>query len=66
MSLLTNQKLKIEAAATPFAFAAMTDSGDHLVSRPRTSRGAVPTLSQSLGLWRHYRWRSDSSSQRNR
>ena len=30
MSLLTNQKLKIEAAATPFAFAAMTDSGDHL------------------------------------
>ena len=31
MSLLTNQTLKIEAAATPFAFAAMTDSGDHLV-----------------------------------
>lgn len=30
MSLLTQQKLKIESAVTPFAFAAMTDSGDHL------------------------------------
>ncbi len=30
MSLLTQQKIKIEAAATPVAFAAMTDSGDHL------------------------------------
>lgn len=29
MSLLTQQKLKIEAAATPVAFFAMTDSGDH-------------------------------------
>jgi len=30
MSLLTQQKIKVEAAATPFVFTAMTDSGDHL------------------------------------
>lgn len=31
MSLLTNQKIQVEAAATPYAFAELTDSGDHTV-----------------------------------
>lgn len=48
MSLLTNQKLKIEAAATPFAFAAMTDSGDHLVfsttSKPWSRADSEPVF----------------------
>lgn len=48
MSLLTNQKLKIEAAATPFAFAEMTDSGDHLVfsttSKPWSRADSEPVF----------------------
>lgn len=48
MSLLTNQKLKIEAAATPFAFAAMTDSGDHLTfsttSKPWSRADSEPVF----------------------
>lgn len=48
MSILTTQTIEYEAAATPFAFAAMTDSGDHTVftttNKPLSRADADPVI----------------------